>query len=250
MSRPGVGDSGRGLRLRVSVRLQLRADRREDTRCADPGPTSGRFVSAVGRPASCRHGLQSLAGEAFESGWIRVGRGVRASRFAAALSHDLRDPLAAEPGRRILRTAVRRRRRRNRAQQSPPRNRPCHHVPRTGLGQNRCSARLGTAMALAQGQGTEGAQSHRTDRPSPLPEQRIRFSPTVRIVERSRRAHTARLRGAVISATITSPIPRQVRALPACHWSHGTDQSPFCHSSSGAPPVLRTSTMSPGTEKS
>ena len=42
----------------------------------------------------------------------------------------------------------------------------------------------------------------------------------------------------------------QDRALPASQCSQGTDQSPFCHNSSGAPPVPRTSTTSPGTEKS
>jgi hypothetical protein len=42
----------------------------------------------------------------------------------------------------------------------------------------------------------------------------------------------------------------QDRALPLRHWSHGTLQSPFCRSCNGWPPVLRTSTTSPGTEKS
>ena len=87
---------GGGYGCGVSVRLQLRADRREDTRCADPGPTSGHFAFAVG-PFACRNGEQSLSGEAFESGWIRVGRGVRTSRFAAALAHDLRHPLQWHP---------------------------------------------------------------------------------------------------------------------------------------------------------
>jgi hypothetical protein len=39
-------------------------------------------------------------------------------------------------------------------------------------------------------------------------------------------------------------------ALPLRQSSHGTLQSPPCLSVSGGPPVLRTSTMSPGTEKS
>jgi hypothetical protein len=41
---------------------------------------------------------------------------------------------------------------------------------------------------------------------------------------------------------------RQDRALPLRHSAHGTLQSPFCFSCNGGPPVLRTSTMSPGTE--
>ena len=43
---------------------------------------------------------------------------------------------------------------------------------------------------------------------------------------------------------------RRQTALPASHCDHGTLQSPFCQSSSGAPPVSRTSTMSPGWENS
>ena len=39
-------------------------------------------------------------------------------------------------------------------------------------------------------------------------------------------------------------------ALPLRQSFHGTLQSPPCASVSGGPPVLRTSTMSPGTEKS
>lgn len=43
---------------------------------------------------------------------------------------------------------------------------------------------------------------------------------------------------------------RRQTALPASHCDHGTLQSPFCDSSSGVPPVSRTSTMSPGWENS
>ncbi|MGK2238716.1 MAG: hypothetical protein ACI9JD_001264 [Rhodococcus sp. (in: high G+C Gram-positive bacteria)] len=43
---------------------------------------------------------------------------------------------------------------------------------------------------------------------------------------------------------------RSYSALPSDHRSHGTLQSPFCHNSRGAPPVLRISTTSPGSEKS
>ena len=42
----------------------------------------------------------------------------------------------------------------------------------------------------------------------------------------------------------------QCSALPLSHSLHGSVQSPFCVSGSGGPPVLRTSTTSPGTEKS
>src|SRR5262245_55162430 len=42
---------------------------------------------------------------------------------------------------------------------------------------------------------------------------------------------------------------RQDRALPFRHSAHGTVQSPFCFSVNGGPPVLCTSTTSPGTEK-
>jgi len=38
----------------------------------------------------------------------------------------------------------------------------------------------------------------------------------------------------------------QANALPLSHSSHRRLQSPFCHRCSGSPPVLRTSTMSPG----
>ncbi len=39
------------------------------------------------------------------------------------------------------------------------------------------------------------------------------------------------------------------RALPLSQCSHGIVQSPFCHTWSGSPPVLRTSTTSPDWEK-
>ena len=49
---------------------------------------------------------------------------------------------------------------------------------------------------------------------------------------------------------LVATVRAQDRALPVRHWSHGTLQSPFCRSCNGGPPVLRTSTTSPGTEKS
>ena len=42
----------------------------------------------------------------------------------------------------------------------------------------------------------------------------------------------------------------QCSALPLSHSLQGSVQSPFCHTCSGGPPVLRTSTTSPGREKS
>lgn len=42
----------------------------------------------------------------------------------------------------------------------------------------------------------------------------------------------------------------QARALPAAHSAQDTVQSPFCHTSSGAPPVFLISTTSPGCAKS
>lgn len=47
--------------------------------------------------------------------------------------------------------------------------------------------------------------------------------------------------------TRVGPISEAPQA--GAHWSHGILQSPFCHNCSGLPPVLRTSTTSPGTEK-
>src|SRR6478752_9066517 len=49
---------------------------------------------------------------------------------------------------------------------------------------------------------------------------------------------------------LAAPSLRQDRALPLRHSAHGTVQSPFCDTFNGGPPVLCTSTTSPGTEKS
>ena len=52
--------------------------------------------------------------------------------------------------------------------------------------------------------------------------------------------------GAADVVSGSSPCSPGGSALPATQVAHGTDQSPFCHCSNAGPPVLRTSTTSPG----